>query len=123
MQNCIYFLYQLKKKTNSTYKQYHMTFVFIWLISLSMIISRFIQVAANGITSFFYVTSSISLSMYTASFLSITLSMDICLHVLIIVSSAAMNIWVHVSTLLEAWFSPDVCPGVVLENHVLALCF
>ena len=100
-----------------------MTFVFIWLISLSMIISRFIQVAANGITSFFYVTSSISLSMYTASFLSITLSMDICLHVLIIVSSAAMNIWVHVSTFLEAWFSPDVCPGVVLEIHVLALCF
>jgi len=30
--------------------------------------------------------------------------MDICFHVLIIVSSAAMNIWVHVSAFLKHGF-------------------
>ena len=39
---------------DSTYKWYHMVFVFVWLISFSMIISRPIHVLANGITSFFY---------------------------------------------------------------------
>jgi len=37
---------------DSTYKWYHMIFVFVWLISLSMITSRSIDVAANGIVSF-----------------------------------------------------------------------
>ena len=31
-----------------------MIFVFLWLTSLSMIISRSIRVAANGIISFFF---------------------------------------------------------------------
>ena len=34
---------------NSTYRQYYIMFVFVWLTLLSMIISRFIHVAANGI--------------------------------------------------------------------------
>ena len=33
---------------DSTYQQYHMIFVFLFLISLSIIISWFIHVAANG---------------------------------------------------------------------------
>ena len=33
---------------DSTYRWYHMVFVFLWLTSLSMIISRSIYVTANG---------------------------------------------------------------------------
>jgi len=33
---------------------YHMVYFFVWLTSLSMIISKSIHVAANGILSFFY---------------------------------------------------------------------
>ena len=40
---------------DSAYKQYHMIFVFDWLTSLGMIISRFIHVPANGIISFWVI--------------------------------------------------------------------
>ena len=39
---------------DSTYKWYHMVFVFLFLTSLSMIISSSIHVAANGIISFLF---------------------------------------------------------------------
>ena len=40
---------------HSTYKWYHTAFVFsFWLISLSILISRSIHFAANGIISFFF---------------------------------------------------------------------
>ena len=39
---------------DSTYKWYHMIFVFAWLTSHNMIISRSIHIAANGIISFFF---------------------------------------------------------------------
>ena len=38
-----------------------------------------------------------------------------CFHVL----ATAMNIGVHVS--LELWFSPDICPGVGLLDHMVSL--
>ena len=38
----------------STYKWYHRVFVFLFLTSLSMRMSSFIHVAANGIISFFF---------------------------------------------------------------------
>ena len=41
------------------------------------------------------------------------------LRVLAIVNSAEVNTGVHVS--LKAWFSPDVCPGVGLKDHMVAL--
>ena len=43
-------------------------FVFVWLISLCMTISRSIYVAANGIISFFLMASNIPLYVCTRSF-------------------------------------------------------
>ena len=52
--------------SDSTYKRYHMIFVFVWLTSLSMLISRSIHIAANGIISFF-LTANITLYTCTTS--------------------------------------------------------
>ena len=42
-------------------------------------------------------------------------------HVLAIVSSAAMNIGVRVSSQLEFLSFPDTCPGVGLMDHMVVL--
>ena len=46
---------------DSTYKWYHIVFVFLFLTSLSMVISRSIHVAVNGIISFFWWLNSVPL--------------------------------------------------------------
>ena len=69
----------------------------LWLISLSIIISRSIHVAANGIISFFLIAEQHS--TVCMNHISIHSSLDGHLdssYVLAIVNSAAMNIGVHV---------------------------
>ena len=83
------------------------------LTSFSMIISRSIHVAGNGIILFFFM-ANILLYLCTISSLSISLSVDIY-----IVNSAAMNIGVHVS--FQIRFSPDIRPGVGLLDYMVAL--
>ena len=71
-----------------------------WLISLSMIISSCIPVAANGIISFFLWPSSIPLHVYIWYYILIHSPVDGhsgCFHYLAVVNSAAVNIGVHVS--------------------------
>ena len=51
--------------------------IFLWVNSPSMIISRYIHVASNGIISFFFMVQNIQLYTCTKSSLSIHLLMDI----------------------------------------------
>ena len=55
--SCLYFL-------DSIYKWYHTVFVFLWLISLSIMPSKSIHVATNGKMSFFVCLSSIPLYVW-----------------------------------------------------------
>ena len=84
-----------------------MIFVFVWLTSLSMIISRFIHVATNGIISFVLWMSNIPLYTYICMYIYVYIysifhthsSVDgylSCFHVLAFVNSATVNIKVHV---------------------------
>ena len=75
-----------------------MIFVFLWLTSVSMMISRFIHVAANGISSFISMAEWYSIVyMYPIFFIYSSVNGYLgCLHVLVIVNRAAMDTRVHV---------------------------
>ena len=84
---------------DSTSKWYYILFIFTWLTSLSMIISRSLHFAANGIISFFLWLSNIPLWIHNHTFF-IYSSADGHLgyfHVLDIVNSAAVSTGMHVS--------------------------
>ena len=88
-----------------------MVFAFVWLTSLSMIMSRSIHVAANGNISFFFWLSNSPLYVcmcvythkhthtHTHHIFLIHSSVNECLGCLLVlaINSAAMNIGVHVS--------------------------
>ena len=75
-----------------------MIFVFLYLTSLSMTISRSIHVAANGIILFFFMAKEYSIVYMYLIFIHSSVSGHIgCFYILAIVYSATVNIEVHVS--------------------------
>ncbi|WP_261105342.1 hypothetical protein, partial [Streptococcus mitis] len=69
----------------------------IWLISLNIIPSRSIHVVANGTILFFFMAEKYS-TVYIYHIFFIQLSVDGhlgCIHILVIVNNASMNIGVH----------------------------
>ena len=95
-----------------------MVFVYLFLISLSMIVSSSIHVAANNVMSFFFMAEQYSI-VYIYHIFLIQLSVDGhlgCFHVLAIVNRAAMNMWVHVS------FLRKVLSGYMPRNGIVGSC-
>ena len=88
---------------------------------LSMIISRSIHVAANGI-SFFLCLSNIPLYKCTTPSLSIHLSMDMQVASMSwLLQIVLQRIYLGFLHLFKVWFSPDMCPGVGLLDQMVAL--
>ena len=106
---------------DSTYKWYNMILVFVWFAALSMTISRSIQVAANGIISFFHKKEWYS-TMYMYSIFVIHSFVHGhlgCWHVLATVNSAPINIGMNVSFRIIIF--SDMCSGVGLLDHMVPL--
>ena len=89
-----------------------MTFVFFWLSSLSMIISRSIHVAVSGIISSFFMAEQYSIVyMYHIVFIQSSVDGHLgCFLVLAIVNSAAMNTGVRASFTIRIFIFSEYMP-------------
>ena len=84
-------------------KWYHAVFIFLWLISLSIMPYKSIHVVANGKISFFFIAEYCSIvCMYHICSVHSSADGQLgCFHALATVNHAAMNIRIHVSFHIE----------------------
>ena len=97
------------------------SYIYLCLISLNMIISRSIHVTTNGIFSFFLFLSNISLYNYTTSSLSIYLSIDMWVAFMSWLLRLVLLWTLWCMYLFELGLSPDICPRVQLQDHMVVL--
>ena len=102
-----------------------MVFFFLWLTSLSMIISRSIPVAADDTISFFLMAEHYS-SVYMYYFFFTHSSFDGhlgCFHVLGVVNCAAMNTGVQVSfQIINMFFSIYIPTSRISRSYGSSIC-
>ena len=85
---------------DSTYKWYQLISVFLWLTLFSIIISQYIYVVADGISLYhsFLWLSNIPLFVYHIFFIHSSVHGHLgCFPLLVTITSAAVNVGVHVS--------------------------
>ena len=107
---------------DSTYKRYHTVFIFfVWLISLSVMPSKSIHVAANGKISFFFMTWVVfHWVVFCIFFIHSSVDGHLgCFHILAVVSSAAVNTEVHVFFWIRVF--SDIYQGMELLGHMVVL--
>ena len=95
--------------------------IYLWLTSLSMIISRSIHIVVHGIISFFSQPSNIPLYiMYHIFFIhSSAIGCLGCFYILAIINSTAMNTGVHIS--FQIMISSRYMPRMGLLDHMVVL--
>ena len=96
--------------------------IYLWLISLNMIISRTIHATANGIISLFddWVTVHCILKKNHIFFIHSSVDKHLgCFHVLATINSATVNTGVHASFLIMLCLG--TCPGMGLLYHKATL--
>ena len=87
-----------------------------------MIISRFIHVAGNGIISFILWLSNVFVYVYHISFTHSSGNEQLtCFHILAIVNSAAVIIWVHVYSVIRLF--TGYMARIIITVHMVALLF
>ena len=98
-----------------------MVFIFLFLTSLGMIISRYLYIPANGIISIFFMAESYSIVYMYQIFLihSSVIGHLGCCHVLAMVNSAAKP--QGCMDLFALSFCLGICPGVGLLDHMATL--
>ena len=105
-----------------TYKWIYTMFIFLWFISLSIILTRSIHVVANSKISFFFYHWVIFLYIYIIFFIHSSNYGHLgCIHILTIVYKAAVNIKVCISFQMSVFISSDKYPEVELLDYMIAL--
>ena len=113
-----------------TYKWNHTVFIFLWLISLSIIPSRCIHVAMSGkISSFLWLRNIPFVCMHMCIYMHIchvfiNSSIDgylNCFCILAFVNNAAINTEVYISFQIEVFVFLNIYPGVGFLDHMVVL--